>query len=63
MTDFRTETYIAGLLQERAMYEKRGLTQRVADVDAELKRVGYTRAKKGTSKERAVTSKAETRGK
>lgn len=63
MTDFRTQTYIDGLLQERAMYDKRGLTKRVADVDAELKRVGYTRATKPASKERAVKTKVETRGK
>lgn len=63
MTDFQTDNYIAGLLQERAMFAKRGLDQRVADVDAELKRVGYTRAKKTAGTERAVASKAQTRGK
>lgn len=62
MTDFRTETYIAGLLQERAAFEKRGQKKRVADVDAELKRVGYTRAKKSGAKEGAVTKGTETRG-
>lgn len=62
MSDFRTQNYINGLLQERAAFEKRGMTDRVADVDDELERVGYTRPKKRATKERAVKNKAETRG-
>jgi len=34
----------------------------VADVDAELKRLGYTRATAKPAKERAVQPKRETRG-
>jgi hypothetical protein len=35
------KAYIAALLRERAGYEQRGLTDRVADVDAELARHGH----------------------
>lgn len=33
--------YVAALLRERAALEQHGKTDRVADVDAELARVGY----------------------
>lgn len=60
--DPRNEDLIRAYLVEREAYEHRGLTARVADVDAELKRLGYTRAAKPAVKERAVKSKPETRG-
>jgi hypothetical protein len=40
MTDEQTKAYIQALLAEREGYEKYGLTDRVAEVDAELDRVG-----------------------
>lgn len=41
MNKEQTQEYIAALIRERAGYEQYGLKDRVADVDAELKRVGY----------------------
>jgi uncharacterized protein (UPF0335 family) len=40
-TDEQTQQYIQALLRERAGYQKHGLLDRVKEVDAELKRVGY----------------------
>lgn len=37
-------SYVAGLLEERAGYVARGLANRVAQVDAELARLGYVAA-------------------
>jgi hypothetical protein len=52
--------YIAALKAEREGYARRGDQQGVQDVDAELRRMGVTRAKKqGT--ERAVNTPRETR--
>lgn len=62
-TDPRDEDLIRAYLEERDAYARRGLSGRVADVDAELKRLGYTRAAvKPPAKERAVKPKPETRG-
>lgn len=61
-TDPREADLIRAYLAEREAYERRGMSKRVADVDAELKRLGYTRAAKPAAKERAVKSKPETRG-
>lgn len=60
--DRRTAEDVRAYLEERAAYEARGNKAGVAAVDAELKRLGYTRAtvKRGT--ERAVKAKPETRG-
>ena len=52
--------YVEALKDERARYEARGNVQGVKDVDAELRRLGVTRAsKKGP--ERAVNTPKETR--
>ena len=56
-----TDDLIRAYLVEREAYEVRGMKSRVADVDAELKRLGYTRAAKPAAKERAVRPKPETR--
>lgn len=62
--DPRTAAEIAGYLQERAAFERRGNKDGMAAVDAELARLGYTRAaKKPAAKERAAKPvKTETRG-
>lgn len=60
--DPRNDNLIRAYLAERDAYARRGLTARVADVDAELKRLGYTRAAKAPAKERAVKPRGETRG-
>lgn len=41
MTKEQQQAYIAALIREREGYERFGMTDRVADVDAELKRVGH----------------------
>lgn len=41
MTNEEEKTKIAALLEERAGYERAGRKDRVADVDAELKKIGY----------------------
>lgn len=60
--DPRNDNLIRAYLAEREAYVKRGLADRVADVDAELKRLGHTRAAKTPAKERAVKPKGESRG-
>ncbi len=60
--DPRTDDLIRAYLAEREAYVKRGQADRVADVDAELKRLGYNRAAKAPAKERAVKPRGETRG-
>jgi hypothetical protein len=40
MTDDERKATIAGLLEERRGYVARGLDDRVAQVDAELRRIG-----------------------
>ena len=58
MTNEQKKDYIAALLRERAGYEQYGHADRVADVDAELERVGHKarppaqRATKLTPKDR-----------
>lgn len=58
MTNEQKKEYIAALLRERAGYEQYGHTDRVAEVDAELERVGHKakppaqRAAKMTPKDR-----------
>lgn len=50
------ESRVVALQEERAAYEKRGLTDRVAAVDAELERLGYRGGKKvGNTRDEAVT--------
>lgn len=58
------DNLIRGYLAEREAYAAAGRADRVAQVDAELKRLGYTRAAqaKKPAKERAVAPKRETRG-
>jgi len=41
MTEEERKAYIAGLLEERRGYEVKGDTDAIAQVDAELKRVGH----------------------
>jgi hypothetical protein len=51
MTDEQKKAHIAALLRERDGYERYGLTERVAEVDAELSRWGHraqTPAKRAT---------------
>jgi hypothetical protein len=62
MTDEKKSAYILALLEERRSCESRGLTDRVKDIDEELKRQGHeakTPAKRAESRPR--TKKAETR--
>lgn len=56
------DAMIRAYLTEREMYVAAGRADRVAQVDAELKRLGYSRAAKKPVKERAVAPKRETRG-
>ncbi len=41
MTDEQRKAYIAALLREREGYERYDHAEKVEEVDAELKRVGY----------------------
>jgi hypothetical protein len=65
VNDTDKAAYIAGLLDERRGCERRGLTDRVKDIDAELRRVGHEAAvpaKRAESRPRATkTKKTETR--
>lgn len=60
------DAVVAGLLTEREGYIARGLDDRVAAVDAELKRLGAAvpkaRAAKRPGKETAKAKRAERRG-
>lgn len=58
----RDDDLVRAYLAERESYARRGMTDRVAQVDAELKRLGYTRATAKPAKERAVKPRGETRG-
>lgn len=55
--------YVASLQRERAGYVLRGLDDRVAAVDAELKRLGVARPQAHKGTERAVASPQERRRK
>lgn len=59
--DIQREAYVSALQREREGYVQRGLDDRVAAVDEELKRLGVSRptAHKGT--ERAVAQPVEKR--
>jgi hypothetical protein len=59
--DVQSEAYVAALQREREGCERRGMSDRVAAVDAELKRLGVTRAQAHKGTERAVTPPAEKR--
>lgn len=65
MTDAEKAEYIKALLDERRGCERRGLTDRVKDIDAELRKAGHeaaTPAKRAESRPRASrTKKIETR--
>lgn len=64
MNDTDKADYIKSLLEERTGCEKRGLTDRVKDIDAELRKVGHeakTPAKRAESRPRATKKKTETR--
>lgn len=55
----KDETLIAALLRERAGYEARGLDDRVAQVDEQLKEAGYTKSEDETRKAPPVARTAE----
>lgn len=64
MTDDKKARYIAALLDERRQCERRGLTDRVKDIDAELRAQGHEAAapiKRAESRPRATKKKTETR--
>ncbi len=66
MTDEKKAAYIAALIDERRSCERRGLSDRVNDIDAELRAQGYeakTPAKRAESRPRTArtTKKIETR--
>lgn len=52
------ESRINALVSERAGYAARGLDDRVAAVDGELKVLGHNRTEKGTEKETARSTPA-----
>jgi len=54
MTDEANSKYVKALLEERKSVEKRGLSERVEAIDAELKRVGHE-AKKPVERARKAT--------
>ncbi|WP_438478963.1 hypothetical protein [Streptomyces asiaticus] len=56
------EAYVAALLREREGYATHGREDRVQAVDAELKRLGVTRADAHKGTERAVAKPRERRG-
>jgi hypothetical protein len=55
------EAHVAALLREREGYAAYGREERVKDVDAELKRLGVTRADTHKGAERAVPKSRERR--
>lgn len=59
--DPRTDDLIRAYLEERDAYVQRGMTDRAASVDVELRRLGYNRSLR-RGKERAVPRRGETRG-
>jgi hypothetical protein len=59
MTKEQTKDYIAALLRERAGYEQYGHADRVAEVDAELERVGH-KAKTPAQRATKMTPKGRT---
>lgn len=66
MTDDKKAAYIAALLDERRACESQGLTDRVNDINAELRAQGHeakTPAKRAESRPRTArtTKKTETR--
>jgi hypothetical protein len=61
MTNEQRESYIKALLVERETYEKRDLEDRVAEVDAELARVGAEGKSPAKRATRRVTKPAEER--
>lgn len=52
-----TEEYARLLLEERAGYERYGNTTGVADVDAELARIGHTPPPSAAKKRETATAK------
>ncbi|MFD5033645.1 hypothetical protein ACFWM0_25040 [Streptomyces sp. NPDC058405] len=53
------QAYVDALLRERVGYVRRGLDTRVAEVDAELERLGVSRGQAGRGRERAVSPPTE----
>jgi hypothetical protein len=64
VTNEQRKTYITGLIEERRGYANRGLDDKVAEVDAELRRMGHEASVPQERAERrpaARKRKAETR--
>lgn len=61
MTDEQRATYISGLLQERAGYEQHGRDDKVAEVNAELQRLGEKGSAPAKRAEKRPASKKSTR--
>lgn len=59
--DVQREAYVTALQREREGYVRRDLSDRVAAVDAELKRLGVSRPAAHEGTERAVTPPSERR--
>lgn len=55
------KAYVAALLREREGYEVQGRAADLANVDAELKRLGVTRDKAHKGRETATSSRTEKR--
>lgn len=56
------DAYVAALLRERAAMEQHGKADRVADVDAELARVGYKPRQRQAPPVEAAAPAARRRG-
>lgn len=62
MSEKKTDqAYVEALLREREGYARYGRSERVAHVDAELKRLGVTRGDTHKGVETATRAKPETR--
>lgn len=55
MTNEQRKAYITALLDERRGYEARGLAEKVAAVDDELRRVGFDAGPPAKRSEKRVT--------
>lgn len=62
MTDEQRKEHVAALLSERAQYERRGLTDRVAQVDEQLHAFGADAAAPAKRAAKRVVKAKEHRG-
>jgi hypothetical protein len=60
-TEEQTKQYVTALLAERAMADRKGDTDTVGQVDAELRRVGHKAEKPAKRAERRPRQQVETR--